>query len=80
MLSLARKYHFAPVVIEGWCDATGSDNINDQLSQQRANVVADWLMQNGIAGERINARGMGVDVAKGTSNAARRTELRFVVK
>ena len=80
MLALARKYESVPVMIEGWCDATGTEKINALLSQQRANAVADWLIQNGVASGRISVRGAGVDEANGTSNEARRAQLRFVVK
>ena len=45
--------------IEGHTDNTGPDQLNLTLSQDRANAVRDYLIQRGIAGSRLEARGYG---------------------
>lgn len=46
-------------LIEGHTDSTGSDTDNQALSTQRADAVRSALLQQGIAGARISARGHG---------------------
>jgi outer membrane protein OmpA-like peptidoglycan-associated protein len=45
--------------IEGHTDNTGPDQLNHTLSQDRANAVRDSLIQRGIVGSRLEARGYG---------------------
>ena len=45
--------------IEGHTDATGSDQINNKLSQQRAVAVRTFLTEMGVPATRIAARGLG---------------------
>lgn len=47
------------VQIEGFTDSTGSDALNQQLSERRAGAVADALRRAGIAPERVNVVGYG---------------------
>ncbi|MGB6930607.1 MAG: OmpA family protein, partial [Syntrophobacteria bacterium] len=48
------------VVIEGHTDSTGSPELNEHLSQQRADSVRDYLIANGISSEdKIVAIGYG---------------------
>jgi outer membrane protein OmpA-like peptidoglycan-associated protein len=44
---------------EGFTDSTGSDEINERLSQQRAGAVGDYLIDQGVATERITTQGYG---------------------
>ena len=46
-------------LIEGHTDSSGSDAHNQTLSTQRADAVRSALLQQGIAGARISARGYG---------------------
>ena len=47
-------------MIEGHTDSTGSDQVNDHLSQQRAESVRDYLVANKtLAKEKIVAIGYG---------------------
>lgn len=46
-------------VIEGHTDNRGSEAYNEGLSQRRADAVVAWLIDNGVAPERLEARGMG---------------------
>lgn len=47
------------VRIEGHTDSNGSDSYNLRLSDGRANAVRDWLIQYGIASDRMTAVGRG---------------------
>ena len=45
--------------VEGYTDRLGSDRYNDRLSQQRAETVAAYLREQGVAGVPMSAYGRG---------------------
>ena len=45
--------------VQGHCDATGSDKVNDPLSQKRAEAIVAALVEQGIAQARLTAVGKG---------------------
>jgi outer membrane protein OmpA-like peptidoglycan-associated protein len=45
--------------VQGHCDNTGSDNVNDPLSQERAEAIVAALVKQGIASDRLTAVGKG---------------------
>ena len=45
--------------VQGHCDATGSDAVNDPLSQKRAEAIVAALVEQGIAAARLSAVGKG---------------------
>ena len=47
------------VEIGGHTDAVGSDEYNQNLSEQRANAVRDYLMENNVEEQRVVAVGYG---------------------
>lgn len=47
------------VLIEGFTDSTGSDQLNLRLSQARADAVARQLTNRGVAYDRITTHGYG---------------------
>ena len=47
------------VVVEGNCDERGSNEYNMSLGEQRAIIVRNYLVQNGIAADRIQTRSYG---------------------
>lgn len=49
------------VLIEGHTDSQGSANLNQVLSQRRADAVRDALLQDGVDGSRLTAVGLGKD-------------------
>jgi outer membrane protein OmpA-like peptidoglycan-associated protein len=44
---------------EGFTDSTGTDEINERLSQQRATAVGDYLITQGVSSDRVDTRGYG---------------------
>ena len=47
------------LAIEGHTDNIGSDEANMKLSQQRADTVLDFLVQQGLAADALTAVGFG---------------------
>jgi outer membrane protein OmpA-like peptidoglycan-associated protein len=47
------------LAVEGHTDSVGTDEYNQNLSQQRAQAVRDYFVQQGIAADSIEARGFG---------------------
>ena len=45
--------------VQGHCDASGSDKVNDPLSQRRAEAIVAALVEQGIAAVRLTAVGKG---------------------
>ncbi len=45
--------------VEGHTDSVGGDEYNQQLSEQRANAVRDYLTQQGMVASSVTARGFG---------------------
>jgi OOP family OmpA-OmpF porin len=56
---LTKNTHVTKIRIEGHTDNTGKADQNQQLSQQRADAVAKWLTDHGIAADRIKTQGFG---------------------
>jgi outer membrane protein OmpA-like peptidoglycan-associated protein len=48
-----------PLVIEGHTDSQGPEELNEELSNQRAEAVRDYLVEQGVDGERIRIAGLG---------------------
>lgn len=79
------------VEIGSHTDARGSDDYNLELSQQRAEAVVSWLVDQGIAFNRllpkgygetrlVNRCGNGVDCDETLHQLNRRTEFRVIRK
>ncbi len=79
--TLLKQYPTAKFSIEGHTDSDGSDAFNQKLSQERADVVKNALIERGMKAENLNAVGYGESrpVAPNTTAAGkaknRRTEV-----
>jgi outer membrane protein OmpA-like peptidoglycan-associated protein len=58
------------ITVEGHTDSTGSEELNQQLSEKRANAVRDALAAAGISADRIIAIGKGETAPIATNDAA----------
>ncbi len=71
--------------VNGHTDNVGDDSYNQQLSEKRAQAVADYLLNFGLSTDRISAKGFGEakpvasnDFEEGGRNMNRRTEIEIV--
>lgn len=53
------RYPNSLIDVYGFTDTTGSDALNQRLSEQRAQAVADYLASRGVARGRLATRGYG---------------------
>ena len=54
-----KKYPRLKIELQGHTDSSGSDKYNLKLSQQRADAVRAYLVEQGVPAERLTARGYG---------------------
>ena len=71
VVALAAACRGARISITGHSDASGNDAWNRALSLQRARAVGDWLIDRGVAAERI------VPVGAGSSEPVASNETRY---
>jgi outer membrane protein OmpA-like peptidoglycan-associated protein len=57
--ALTKQDPLSKVVVEGHTDSQGAAAYNQDLSQQRAQAVRDYLVTRGMAADRITAQGFG---------------------
>lgn len=69
------------LAIEGHTDNIGGDEMNMKLSQQRADTVRDFLVQQGLGQDAVTAVGLGKaePVADNTSNEGRQKNRRVEI-
>ena len=49
----------ARITVNGYTDNASAEGINIPLSVQRANLVAEFLIANGVTRDRVTAKGLG---------------------
>ena len=59
MATIMKKYPENVLTIKGYTDATGSDAVNEPLSEKRAEAVKSYLVSNGMPGSTISTIGKG---------------------
>jgi len=76
-----KDYSDTNVMIYGHTDNTGSDAINQPLSENRANAVKAYLVAQGVNGSRITTKGLGstTPVASNDTEAGRTQNRRVEV-
>ena len=47
------------IILRGHSDSGGSDEVNMRISRERAETVAQWLIDNGVAADRIEVIAFG---------------------
>jgi outer membrane protein OmpA-like peptidoglycan-associated protein len=75
------QYPDRTVVIEGFTDSMGSEEMNQSLSQRRADAVKNYLMNQGVGSARLSSSGRGENspVADNESAAGRQQNRRVEV-
>ncbi|QDK46552.1 OmpA family protein [Bdellovibrio sp. ZAP7] len=66
------------VEVRGFTDSTGSAQINEKISQRRAETVANALEKYGLDSSKVSAVGRGSEESLGSRSADRRAELVFI--
>ncbi len=76
-----KKYPDTNIVIEGHTDNTGSREINQPLSERRAQAVADYAASLGVDRSRITTQGYAFDqpIADNTTEAGRQKNRRVEI-
>src|SRR5450759_2719451 len=54
-----KQYPQHKVLVEGYTDSTGSNSLNQELSDRRDNAVRTALIDMGISSDRVTTRGYG---------------------
>ncbi|NOY13676.1 MAG: OmpA family protein [Deltaproteobacteria bacterium] len=81
---IMNRYPRTQIIVAGHTDSVGSEAYNMQLSLQRANAVADYLIMRGVESSRLRTEGRGESGPIATNDTAagrsqnRRVEI-FVV-
>ncbi len=89
LLKLMKEKEALSIQIRSHTDSRGNDEYNIALSQQRAQSVVNYLVNNGIARERLVAKGFGenqlvnrcgngVECSEAEHQKNRRTEFRII--
>ena len=76
-----KQYPQHKVLVEGYTDSTGSNDLNQELSDRRANAVRTALLDMGIRSDRVTARGYGeaYPVASNDTAASRQLNRRVEI-
>jgi OOP family OmpA-OmpF porin len=82
MVAILKEYPTAKFALEGHTDADGKDAMNLQLSKDRAAAVRTYLIENGIAADRLTSEGYGETkpVASNKTKAGKAQNRRVEVK
>ena len=76
---IIQSYPGIKVQVEGYTDSTGSDDLNQKLSDNRASTTKDFLVKQGIPLDSISAAGYGkADPVADNTTAAGRAQNRRV--
>ncbi|MBB5686527.1 OmpA family protein [Sphingobium boeckii] len=80
--STLNQYNKTYIDVYGHTDSTGSDAINNPLSQNRARAVANYLETRGVTAARVGTQGFGSTrpVATNSTNEGRQANRRVEIK
>ena len=76
------SYQSTFIDVSGHTDSVGSDAVNQRLSEQRAQAVADYLGYQGVSRARVATRGYGKSfpIASNATDAGRAQNRRVEIK
>ncbi len=84
MAETMKEYDKTEIIVMGHTDATGSDEHNQKLSENRAAAVSRFLQENGITAKRVTTKGFGEQKPVASNNSVsgreqnRRVEIAIV--
>ncbi|WP_318309203.1 DUF5723 family protein [Flagellimonas crocea] len=81
IIQILNEYPTAKFTVEGHTDSVGSSESNQKLSEARANSVRDFLINEGISGNRLSAIGYGEDkpIASNSTSLGRKQNRRVEI-
>lgn len=81
IIQILNEYPNAKFTVEGHTDSVGSSESNQKLSEARANSVRDFLINEGISGNRLTAIGFGEEkpIASNTTKLGRKQNRRVEI-
>ncbi|MZI92866.1 outer membrane beta-barrel protein [Vibrio sp. CAIM 722] len=81
LLETLRQYPNAEATITGYTDSTGSEKYNQQLSEKRAQAVANFLIEGGVQADKLTVKGKGESnpIASNATLAGRKQNRRVEV-
>lgn len=81
IIQILNEYPNAKFTVEGHTDSVGSSESNQRLSEARANSVRDFLINEGISGNRLTAIGFGEEkpIASNTTKLGRKQNRRVEI-
>lgn len=76
------EYDKTKILIAGHTDSTGSEELNQTLSERRAEAIKNILLAQGVAAERLTTVGFGesAPVAENNTNYGRQLNRRVEIK
>ncbi|WP_294736645.1 OmpA family protein [uncultured Flavobacterium sp.] len=82
MKTIFKEYPLAKFSIEGHTDSDGSKKLNQKLSEERAAAVVSFLVEHGIAKDRLTSVGFGEEspIASNKTKAGKAQNRRVEVK
>jgi outer membrane protein OmpA-like peptidoglycan-associated protein len=86
LVQLLKDNPLIHILIQGNTDNSGPVKLNQKLSQERANAVMQYLIQHGIAPQRLQAKGYGEThpVEPNTTSGARainrRVNIQYIIE
>ena len=81
LTGIVLNYPSLRLAIEGHTDSTGSAEFNQTLSQKRADAVHEYLVTQGLDGDKLSAQGLAMDnpVADNSTSAGRQKNRRVEI-
>jgi len=70
-----KQYPQHKVLVEGYTDSTGSNSLNQELSDRRAYAVRTALIDMGISSDRVTTRGYGEEFPVASNDTAASRQL-----
>jgi outer membrane protein OmpA-like peptidoglycan-associated protein len=68
LVEFMRKYSSVNVLVEGYTDSVGKEDMNLALSLKRADAIKEKLVDKGINPQRITTKGYGEQYATADNN------------